>query len=176
VSNFTLDSEAVGDTAVEGSGHYHVYLDGVYQNASAGAGLWLYHVPEGAHALEVRLADNDHTERNAVAYTSFSVDAGSPDVTLDSPVSGEVVTSDFYVTVTPTNYVLSANVEGANVAGEGHYHVFVDGAYATYSTDTTVIVNGIDPGEHEVYVELVNNDHSSLADPVYSETTTITVE
>ena len=55
---------------------------------------------------------------------------------------------------------------GANVDGEGHWHVMVDGSYYGYSTEGSLSVTGVDVGDHEVMVELMNNDHTQLNDRV----------
>ena len=178
VANFTLDPDNVGGSASAGEGHIHLYLDGVYVDYTAAASSWLYHVAEGDHVLETRLADNDHTEGYAIDYARFSVAAGRPDITLDSPLDGEVVTSDsFYVTSTAENFSLvDPSSSSTNVDGEGHYHIYVDGVYLTYDYTGSTIVSGLNSGDHTLQLELVNNDHTSLADPVWSEEITVTLE
>ena len=40
----------------------------------------------------------------------------------------------------------------------------------------STLITGFGPGAHEIYLELVNNDHTSLAAPVWTETINITIE
>jgi hypothetical protein len=180
VTNFGLAGDAVGGAAVAGEGHYHVYLDGVYQDFSAGESATLYHVAAGAHVVEVRLADNDHTElEGSVDAARFTVSATRPDLTITSPVDGEVVTdTGFYINSTVENFTYtSLDAVGTDpVDGMGHYHVYVDGFYYNYDVVDSTLITGFGPGAHEIYLELVNNDHTSLAAPVWTETINITIE
>jgi len=180
VTNFGLAGDAVGGAAVPGEGHYHVYLDGVYQDFSAGESATLYHVAAGDHVVEVRLADNDHTElEGSVDAARFTVAATRPDVTITSPLDGEVVGSTgFFVNSTVENFTYTAldEVGSEPMDGMGHYHVYVDGLYYNYDVADSTMVSGIDVGTHEIMLELVNNDHTSLAAPVWSGPVTVTVE
>ena len=42
-------------------------------------------------------------------------------------------------------------------AGEGHWNVYIDGAFNTYSVEDFALVTGLSTGEHTVYVELVKH-------------------
>ncbi|MDP2310134.1 MAG: hypothetical protein Q8P18_29220 [Pseudomonadota bacterium] len=179
VTNFTLAPDAVGGTNQSGYGHYHVYLDGTYSDYSASESAMLYHVAAGPHTVEVRLAENDHTEipSGSIDYSRFSVATGRPDVFITSPAPGEFVTSDFTVSVNAESFVLDpANIGNANVAGTGHYHVYVDGLYNTFSGDASVLVTGLELGTHVVTATLVNNDHTNLTQQVWSPGVTVTVQ
>jgi hypothetical protein len=179
VSNFTLDPASVSGDAVAGAGHYHVYLDGVYQTYGAGEGVWLYDVAAGAHTIEARLAGNDHAElSDSVDYARLNVAADRPNVRITSPLDGEVVApAGFNLMAEVENHTLNESAVGAaNVDGEGHYHIYVDGLYYNFDTDLSTTITGLDSGEHEVYLELVNNDHTALATPVMSAPIYITVE
>lgn len=61
-------------------------------------------------------------------------------------------------------------------ADGGHWHIYVDGQYNVglanaKSGRTTKLAEG----KHALYVELVNNDHSSLAPPVRSRPVSVTI-
>ncbi|GDX80364.1 hypothetical protein LBMAG42_21750 [Deltaproteobacteria bacterium] len=170
VSNLDL-SNNVGGAHVEGEGHYHIYVDGVYINYSASLLDYLHHVSGGTHTLQVVLADNDHTELGARDAIDFSVTADRPDVTISSPSDGESVSTSFNLSLSAENFAFSEDVGGAAVEDEGHYHVFVDGIYWTLGTGSSVVVEGVAPGEHVVSVELVSSDHSSLSPMVMDEIT-----
>src|SRR5699024_318171 len=94
----------------------------------------------GEHTLAVVLASNTH-KPNMDTAQSVTFDyqpaqplplptanyTGDPGVTLVSPTDGEVVPPVFDVQVQPTNFSPTTNLEGkTNVAGYGHYHVWVD--------------------------------------------------
>jgi hypothetical protein len=91
--------------------------------------------------------------------------------------AGEMVT----VTVAVQNFKLVAP-GGPNVPGEGHYHVYLDGAtggnyLAAGQTPTkpVTIPVGTTPGAHTLRVNISNNDHSPLTPPV-EEILPITVQ
>ena len=51
------------------------------------------------------------------------------------------------------------NVNGDNVDGEGHAHVYVDGVKITRVYDPWVYLGEVEPGEHEIKVSLNVNSH-----------------
>jgi hypothetical protein len=172
VERFTLSPEHFGGTAVPGEGHYHYYVDGVYTGATAESSTWLLQQNSGDHLITVILTDNDHTEIEALDYVRVSSPSDRPCVTLSSPPEGETVGSSFFVSVSTSNFTLDPSaVGGSDVADFGHYHVFIDGSYYGYSADTSTEVTGISAGEHVISVELVNNSHTSLTQPVIDSST-----
>ena len=175
VADFILDPDNFGGTNVDGYGHYHVYVDGVYTTASADPSTWLYRQAPGEHIIGVVLADNDHTELGSYDYARVYLPDTRPYVEITTPAAGDTVPSDFNVSVATENYVLSSDVEGTDVEGEGHFHVYVDGIYYSYSYDASTPLVGIDPGEHTLTVELVTNNHASLEEVVIDQIS-ITVE
>lgn len=98
-------------------------------------------------------------------------------IEITSPEDGDTVTQPFDLEVEIDDFTLAPDsVEGANVAGEGHYHVWVDGEYFVAGVATTTEIDGLEVGEHELMVSLQNNDHTDLETPVQSEAVTVTVE
>ncbi len=97
-------------------------------------------------------------------------------IAITAPEDGDNVENPINVEVDIEEFELSDDVEGANVEGEGHYHVWVDGEYLMPSTEPEVELTDLDAGEHEIMVSLQNNDHTDLATPVKSEAITVTVE
>ena len=179
VANFTLAPDDVDGTASEGEGHYHVYVNGSYVTYGAGAGVWLHHLPAGTHTVEVRAADNDHTEIEGVDSGTLVIAEGRPDVRITSPADGEILSGDgFNVMVDVENFTFAPDEVGSstNADGTGHYHVYVDGIYYNYDTSASTLILGMDPGDHTVQLELVNNDHSSFTYPVMTEAVTVTIE
>ena len=57
----------------------------------------------------------------------------------------------------------------------GHWHLYVDGTYVAASGTPMAATAKLSSGAHRLRVELVNNDHSSLAPRVSSATVTVKV-
>jgi hypothetical protein len=95
-----------------------------------------------------------------------SVGGGStnPTVAIVQPASGAKVPSGQPVTV-------EAKVEGAELAASmddtsaGHLHVYIDGKIASMPITTTSTVV-LKPGPHQIEVEFVDPNHTSLDPPV----------
>lgn len=99
------------------------------------------------------------------------------EISIVTPVDGATVSSDMELEVEIEGFELDPDsVEGENVEGEGHYHVWVDGEYYSPHTSASTTVEGLEAGEHEIMVSLQNNDHSDLDPAVVSEAVTVTVE
>lgn len=111
---------------------------------------------------------------------------------ITSPDDGANVTQgNITVTVNVTNFNVVDKRGGANVEGEGHLHFYLDAeppttpgqpaipANATaiwaHVANTTYTFPDVQPGTHNISVQLVNNDHTPLI-PVVISTITITVE
>ena len=63
-----------------------------------------------------------------------------------------------------------------NVAGAGHWHIYVNGKYNNYSADpTSGKTTPLKKGDYKMYVTLNNNDHSPLSEPTRSKTVTVMV-
>lgn len=54
------------------------------------------------------------------------------------------------------------NVSTQHIEGEGHAHVYVDGVKVSRIYGMWHYLNDLEPGEHEIRVELSNNDHSAI--------------
>lgn len=179
VTNFTLVPFRLEAPNVPGEGHYRVYLDGVYQTFSADDTVTLHHVTPGTHIVEVRLAENDDTEvvGGSIDYVRVDVAESRPDVFITSPSPDEIVMSTFSVSVMPENFIFDEkNIDGANVPGTGHYFIWVDGEYHTFSAEPSTLVFGLEQGPHVISATLVNNDHTHLAEAVWSEEIRVVVD
>lgn len=123
---------------------------------------------------------NTTTTNKNTANTNAAVT--TPTVSIVSPVEGATVASKMPLEVKITGLTLAPNeVEKANVAGRGHYHVWVDGEYFTPGTATSMTVvdangEGLAVGEHTIMVSLQNNDHTDLAPAVKSTAVKVTVK
>lgn len=168
-SNWTLTQDSLtSGVAVPGEGHYHVYVNGGYYEATADASTWVYNQPGGDSILEVRLADATHTEY-ARDYVRVSCEADRPDITITSPTDGELVGDTFYVNTTVENYTLvDFELGRPNDPSEGHIHILVDGNYYTATTNSSEPVSGLPPGNHTIEVGLYNTDHSARSPQVLS--------
>jgi len=111
---------------------------------------------------------------------------GDPGLTLVSPQDGDTVSSSFDVQVQPSNFITSTALVGkTNVAGYGHYHVWVDTEEMPSSLAGLVLMPGTNAftlnlgawgeGEHTIRIEPAQNDHA-MYDPATSVTFTVTVE
>lgn len=103
--------------------------------------------------------------------------AQSPGLNVSTPaegssVDGTDVTVTFGVTgiaIVPSTVPLErAGLQPeANRPGEGHVHLMLDlGPIVVWSTADPYTFSNVPPGEHQLMVEIVNNDHSSLNPPV----------
>jgi hypothetical protein len=89
-------------------------------------------------------------------------------VNPDAMAAGDTVT----VSVTVQNFKLVAP-GGPNVPGEGHYHVYLDGAqggnYLAAGETPTKLVTiplGTASGAHTLRVNISQNDHAPFSPPV----------
>lgn len=170
VQNFTLDPEHVGGTNVSGTGHYHIFVDGVYQSYSASSSTVVTDLHPGTHDIKVELVNNDHSSLNPPVTDAVLVKVGTsaPQVYIDSPAGGSTLHShSVELELSWQNFIMDPNAIGGKPApGKGHYHVLVDGEYYDYGTSDVALVSDLSEGTHLLTVELVNNDHSELDQPV----------
>ena len=200
VSNFKLAPEDVGRPDKPGEGHIHVMHDGMSM-----AVLFNFYtttrftlpgqaLEPGQHALTFDLATNTHQDLEETAQT-IKIDyeptnpkpapapettTGKPQVTVTSPADGATVGPKFQIQVKPTNFQPSADLEGKqNIAGYGHYHVFVDinmqamsqpggmmsmaGMIGMPGSNTfDVDLNAWGNGKHTLTIEPVQDDHTPI--------------
>lgn len=204
ISNFTLSAAASGAADEDGVGQVLVFLDGdtvaqltnIYVTNSfivPGDGL-----APGEHTLAVVLASNTHAPMMDTAQT-VTINyqpveplplpgenyTGEPGVTLVSPADGDTVPAQFEVQVQPQNFLATTGLEGkANVAGYGHYHVWVDTPEMPESLAGLVLMPGTNAftldlsawgtGEHQIRIETANNDHT-MYDPAKAASFTVNV-
>lgn len=104
----------------------------------------------------------------------------SPELVVSAPADG--------ATITGTDVAVSFQVSGINLVpsgvplaeagkrpeanrpGEGHLHFMLDLLpIVVWEHPEPYTFNNITPGEHQLMVELVNNDHSPLSPPVVKQ-------
>ncbi len=141
-------------------------------------------VQPGTHTFSVELVNNDHTPLvpPVVAKATVTVVPPSPKVSILLPQNRSTVPpGNVTVTVQVSNFNIVSKLGQANASGEGHIHYFMDvippttpgkpavtaaGTYAAV-TDLSYTWQNVKAGTHTFSVELVNNDHTPLATPVW---------
>jgi plastocyanin len=120
-------------------------------------------VPDGAVAIEF-----DYQPSAPLAEITPAAGGGAPTITIESPAAGETVSGAFDMTISTTDFELSEALLGKpNVAGVGHWHVFVDAVegmgtmMGMAGTDTyTIDTSALTPGPHKFFAVLVDNLHA----------------
>jgi len=199
VSKFNISAAHVGLPDVDREGHIHVMLDGMNMGV-----LYNYYtstsftlpgraMTPGKHTLIFDLASNTHEDfGNTVQKVEIDyqpakaidapppvADAKTPELTIVSPADGDTVGPKFSINVEPKYFQPAENLEGkANIAGYGHYHVFVDMKMDMAMTEGMMSMAGMvgmpgnnsfpvdlsswKRGKHVITVELVQNDHTEI--------------
>ena len=85
VTDFIMDSNAIGSYAVSGTGHWHLYLNGELVSPSATDSYFLEPIRPGSHHLRVSLANNDHSPLNPPVEDSVVINVASGDTVSESP-------------------------------------------------------------------------------------------
>ncbi|HEY0734575.1 MAG TPA: hypothetical protein VGD69_06690 [Herpetosiphonaceae bacterium] len=104
----------------------------------------------------------------------------SPELVVSAPTEGATITgTDVAVTfqiaglnLVPSGVPLTeaGKRPDANRPGEGHLHFMLDLLpIVVWEHAEPYTFNNITPGEHQLMVELVNNDHSPLSPPVVKQ-------
>jgi hypothetical protein len=108
-----------------------------------------------------------------LAWPSASAVAAAPVLSVATPADGAIISdSSFTVTFHVANFqIVQSTVPLAeagkhpevNRPGEGHLHFILDlQPLVTWYQDTPYTFTNVPPGEHQLMVEVVENDHSSL--------------
>jgi len=103
-----------------------------------------------------------------LTWVPDAASANGPSVSILNPVEGQInYRTSLDVTIGIENFILNAtSMGGPNVPGEGHYHLYINGNMAGMYAAMNVTLPGLPSGDHQLKVELVNNDHSPLDPPV----------
>ena len=115
--------------------------------------------------------------------------AAEANVTILSPEEGaSIAAGNVTVEVNLTNFTLVEPTGQPNAPGEGHLHYYLDAVVPTnasapaipetggyvISTNTSYTWENVTPGEHNLSVQVVHNDHTPLIPLVY-DTVNVTV-
>jgi outer membrane protein assembly factor BamB len=193
--NFKL-ADPSGNANAAGQGHIHYFLDvnapttqgqpavtaaGTYAATAATSYTWK-NVPPGKHTLSVELVNNDHTPLNPPVVQKINITTDTqPRITISIPQNGKIQkTGPVTIKVNISNFDLVDKPGTANATGQGHLLYFMDVIPPTTAGQTAVTAAGtyaataatsytwdnVSSGIHTFYVELVNNDHTPLDNPV----------
>lgn len=184
LTDFELAPEHASTEHVPGEGHMHLYVDGEKLTRVYGEWFHLDGLVPGEHELRMELSANSH---QPFSYQGELIDealvieqppaepdslhapgeprnvepADAPSVGLSvhvDPKSGwnlEITTDGF--TSAPEH------ASGEHIAGEGHFHLYVDGVKRHRVYSDWYYLAGLSEGEHEVAIELTANDHRAYA-------------
>src|SRR5581483_1062203 len=104
-----------------------------------------------------------------LAASAMPTAADTPSITLVAPSTNQQITgSSVLIWAHVDNFTLDGTKIGtAPAPGVGHWHLMVDGKYAGLSvSDVISLPNPAMPdvpaGQHEIAVELHNNDHTPV--------------
>jgi hypothetical protein len=193
---YRIDARFAGTAVTASVGHYHEILDGhlvdmsPYKNGNFDT-IPMVGVTPGPHVLTIVPARNDHSEvTSAAVNVPFTYagpflpepagyqGTGSPSITITAPANGTSVGDGWFTMAADVqNFVLCGDCFGKqNVAGEGHWHIFVDLPPMAMdpmsmmphmltmagSNSQLVSLRGIAPGVHTFTAILVGNDHMPI--------------
>ena len=103
----------------------------------------------------------------AAVYYSQPPSGAAPMVSVLSPTAGTIVPTTFTVAVSTSNF---------NIPAQGHIHVYLDSASNyQFGNGPTFTFTNVAPGQHTIWAQLQNPDHSPLSPPVETQPITITV-
>jgi hypothetical protein len=174
-TNFVLNP-SFGSPNVANEGHWHLYINDVMSGMYAVEDLELTDLPAGNHEIEVELVNNDHSSLDPKVSDIVNITVVHPMIEITHPMDGHIqYKNDLDVHVMIENFTMNASAIGMdNMAGEGHYHIYINGGLVGPYTDMMTMLNDLPAGTHELKVELVNNDHSSL-DPMVMDMVSFTI-
>lgn len=196
-TGFTFTPEAVNADDEPGTGHAHLYVDGVKITRLYGPAYHLTGVAPGEHEIRVALNTNSHADYvrgtklvDAVQMVTVPepgeggahVHAASDAVEAPEGMAISVhVEADSHsaggvnVRIDTTGFVFAPrSVNGDHVPGEGHAHIYVDGVKVGRVYGPWFFLGGLAAGEHEVRVTLTSNAHQPyVADGEPAEATVV---
>ena len=185
-NGYKLDSFYAGTPVSSRIGHYHEILDGHLVDMAPlhdpnHDAISMVGVTPGPHTLTLVPANNDHTMvMSAAVNIPFTYAgaylpepaglSGTPGVSITAPANGATVSGNsFTMNADITNFGQCLECFGkANVAGEGHWHIFVDAPVmakmVTMASGPSqeVPIKGVPTGWHTFYAVLVGNDHMPI--------------
>ena len=154
------------------SGRWHAYVDeiaGDPHGVSESPTNVVTRLAPGKHMIYVRLhhSGGEPFDPEVVDVVPVEIPEGAPSIHIENPEYGALVPRDTPMTVQVENFDLDANhAGGANQEGQGHYHVYIDGYDSGHMWQEgywpDITVDGAPVGKRQIYVRLMNNDHTSI--------------
>ncbi|MFN2610140.1 MAG: DUF4399 domain-containing protein [Actinomycetota bacterium] len=187
-------AKADGDTS-GASGHFHVFIDrdAVPVGAVIPKSNDILHTTDdpmvitglsiGVHTLTVVFGDGAHT-RITDAIDTIRLTTNGPSIKVAGPAS-IVAGQTLRITVAVTGMTLVKSPQG-QAPKSGHLHVLIDlqlPGYAKaieatngiiHTTDTTIDIKGLNPGEHLIYVVVGDGGHVPFR-PLVADRLVVTV-
>lgn len=166
VEDFVL-SPSIGGDDVFGEGHFRILVDGELRDwGSDPLTAMATGMTEGRHSIKVELVKNDGTPMDppVVAEVDVEVPIGAKGVFWDRSAFGTAYESaTLPIALTTSNFLLFPREDGRPpVDGEGHLHLFMDGAWLDATADTSRVLQNVAPGPHLFEARLVSNDGFEL--------------
>jgi len=179
VQNFILAPTGIGKAAKPGQGHWAVFVDGKPAGLSADEVVSIPNdaypiLAAGKHTINVELRNNDRTpvagaESSQITVTVASKSAmkyapasGQPGIKILVPHNQTAVSPYVIVWVKVRGFRENAAAVGAPArAGEGHWHLSVDGKMASVSASSVADVQ-LTRGKHTLRASLHNNDSTPV--------------
>lgn len=155
---------------VDGQGHFHLFLDDGTYIPCASTSCEVSNVGPGTHTIKVTVQQNDHSAYPNAPTKSVTFTVSAPinaapvsstpyDFEIVSPTTNSWVDrGTVTVTLNPKNFQVVA--PGVNAAGQGHFHLFLNGGTYIPCASTTCTVPNVPPGQNMIKVTVQNNDHS----------------
>ena len=170
VAGIELDAEHYGGSNIPGHGHIHYFVDSTFIPSPL-PDLDVGPLSPGIHTVRAELVNNDHSSLVPAVSDQTDFTVADPSIAILTPANRTSVgTGGFRVQIQVEGHDLSLpNYGGDTVPGQGHIHYFVDGALVSATTATYHDVTNLEPGEHTIRAELVNNDHSFLNPRVFAQ-------
>jgi hypothetical protein len=190
----SLDLSATGIQIVKAdgnesgtTGHYHVFIDkepvGAGETIDKTAGIVhdaadpvrVMGLKKGKHRLTVVLGDGIH-KRIGTAHAEIEVTVEGPTVDASAPATiapGQPLSIDVAV-----EGVELLKADGDASGKTGHLHAIVDKEITpgqtipiddpaiTHSATAPIVINGLTPGEHTIWIVVGNGNHVPLDPPV----------
>jgi hypothetical protein len=190
--NFFLNPGSIGKPAKLGEGHWQVYVDGRFAGLSADDVVAIPNdsypkLSAGKHTIKVELFNNDHTPVAGAESSEIMVTIPSKSAMHYAPASGEpgikilvphdrtAVSSYLIVWVKVKGFKENPVTVGTLAkAGEGTWHLYVDGKLAAVSASSVADVQ-LSHGKHNLRATLHNTDQTPVKG-ASSDQVTVTVQ
>ncbi len=166
IDGFTL-RDPIGSEDRFGEGYFTVSIDGVARDWGADPTLAMATgLTEGGHVLRIELVTNDGRPLDPPSYAESRVEVlpGSRGVYFDR--AAFVATFDSATLPLALSTTAFTLVDGDDtlpaVDGEGHLHLYMDGAWLDRTVALSHVLQNIPAGDHSFEARLVSNDGYEL--------------